>query len=46
VSIEIRKKDENCSTLKKIGEKTGKKIEIKKHPWRNRIIASNPLAAR
>jgi len=46
VSIEIRKKDEKLLNTKKIGEKTGKKIEIKNTLGATGIIASNPLGAR
>jgi len=46
VSIEIRKNDAKLLNPKKIGEKAGKKIEIKNTLGTTGLIASNPLGAR
>lgn len=46
VSIEIRKNDAKLLNTKKIGEKAGKKIEVKNTLGTTGLIASNPLGAR
>lgn len=46
VSIEIRKNDAKLLNTKKIGEKTGKKIEVKNSLGTTGLIASNQLGAR